>query len=77
MQAPAHHTQAQGTFLMGAAIMHREKAILPAEDADLVVTRHHDPEVALLEIRDRTYVDHHLADCTTAAGFFSSSAFHP
>ena len=77
MQAPAHHTKAQRTFLMRAAIVHSEKAILPAEDANLVVTRHHYPEAALLEIRDRTNVDHHLADCTTAAGLFSSSAFHP
>jgi len=77
MQAPAHHTQAQGTFLMRAAIVHREKAILPAEDADLVVARHHDPESAFLEIRDRADVDRHLAVWAAAAGFFSSSASHP
>jgi hypothetical protein len=47
------------------------------EDADLVVTRHHEPEVPFLEIRDRTDVDHHLAVWVAATGFFSSSAFHP
>jgi len=41
---------------MRASVVHREKAILPAEDADLVVACHHDPEAPILEISDGTNV---------------------
>jgi len=77
MQAAAHDAQAQGAFLMRAPVVHGEKAILPPKHSNLVASRADDAEAPLFEILCGSDVNDQVTFSPTAAGFASSSAFHP
>ena len=76
-ETPADDAEAERTLLMWAAVVDREKTVLPPEHAKFVAARVDDPKAPLLEVGDGADVNAQVTLSSTGTRFLSSSGFHP